>query len=122
MRENKNAFLDVRNKTIYYINDNKEIEIENMNDMLSIIVDKYVKKINNFFKEHLDSLDNITKVLFKETLDTFFCVINLNNYDEQEIIETENKLMLQQFNDDMRFSLYKIKDSCSYMRDNKLLL
>ena len=122
VKENKNAFLDVRNKTIYYINENKEIELEDMNDMLGIIVDKYVKKINEFFKSHLDSLDNVTKLLFKETLDTFFCVINLNNYDEKDIIENENKIMLEQFNNDMRFSLYKIKDFCAFIKDNKLLL
>ena len=122
VKENKNAFLDVRNRTIYYINENKEIELEDMNDMLNIIVDKYVEKINYFFKSHFDSFDNITKLLFKETLNTFFCVINLSNYDDEEFIENENKIMLEQFNNDMKFSLYKIKDSCCYIKDNKLLL
>lgn len=110
--ENKNAFIDVRNKLIYFVNDNKQVELEHMNEMLSIIVDKYVKKINDYYTKNITIFDDRTKKLFKDTYDTFFCIINISNYDDKDYIESENKLIIKKFNDDMRLSLYKIKDDC----------
>jgi hypothetical protein len=115
--ENKNAYLDVRQKLIFYINSNNDIEIEHMNTMLSKIVDTYVNNINKFYKDNEDNFDNKTKQLFLDTYNTYFCVINLSNINDTDYIEEEHKVILKDYSDDMWLSLYRIKDSSKILTE-----
>jgi hypothetical protein len=113
--KNKNAYLDLRNKLIFFIDKDNSIEIETISSMLSTMVENHMETINKYYEKHKDKLSLRTQTLFKNTYNTYFCIININNIDIEDNIIKDSKVMCSLFNDDMKTSLIKVNPETKYL-------
>jgi hypothetical protein len=62
-KENKNAYLDLRNKLVFFIDKDNKVEIETMSVMLRNIVDNHMENINT-----LKSMNRLYRIKLKSYL------------------------------------------------------
>jgi hypothetical protein len=119
--ENKNAYIDLRNKLVFFVDKDKSIEIETMSSMLSTMVESHIETINKYYEKHKDKLSLRTQTLFKHTYNTYFCIININNIDIEDEISRDSKMICSLFNDDIKTSLIKVRPDTKYLSNEEIL-
>ena len=103
--ENNNTFINTRKDLAFYFDDDKTIKIDRIKQYTYKFCTKYMERMKQYILDNPDKFTQITKNVFKDTYDIYFCIINKHNFDNMDEIEAEHEEMVKQFVDDVKINL-----------------
>jgi hypothetical protein len=103
--ENNNTFINTRKDLAYYFDDDKTIKIDRLKQYIYKFCNKYMERMKQHILDNPNKFTQISKNVFKDTYDIYFCVINKNNFENMDKIEAEHEAMIKQFVDDVKINL-----------------
>jgi hypothetical protein len=103
--ENNNSYVDTRRSLAFYHDKENNIKIDRLHDYLVKFCDMYMEVLKKMTEDTPERFNRIKKLVFEDTYNIYFCVINKDNFDDMEYIEQKHRELTSIFNAKLKVAL-----------------